>query len=81
MEYVHDSRRTFFFFFFLSEYEVFRRLNITNENRLDIILYLVDIIGLYLQRGKEADLDIVKSRINILRGVIEGRVEFESKRK
>lgn len=80
-DYWHYIIQSFFYEKKLSEYEVFRRLNITNENRLDIILYLVDIIGLYLQRGKEADLDIVKSRINILRGVIEGRVEFESKRK
>lgn len=80
-DYWHYIIQSFFYEEKLSERDILKKLNVTDDNRLDIVLYLVDIIGLYLQRGNKADLDIVKSRINLLQGVIEGRGENESKRK
>ena len=80
-DYWHYIIQSFFYEAKLSERDILKKLNVTDDNRLDIVLYLVDIIGLYLQRGNKADLDIVKLRINLLRGVIERRVELESKNK
>lgn len=50
--------------------------SVVGESYIDILLYLIDIIGLYLERGKDDDLRIVRFEIEIMKIIIERGVQY-----
>ena len=78
-DYWHYIIQSFIYEKKISEEEIITRLNLMGANRLDLVLYLIDIVGLYLERGEKTDIDIVKSRIKVLQGILKGDKELENK--